>query len=182
MRSTAPVETRRAFCGRIIPTSLIQVWEYSTLRSLHANGRAKTTSNPPPMPRAGPFFCNFNRPVAALWIMRQRAVDAQAQKNRAQPADFLRSEVFFRITTPSAIETMKYFHVRITCRTRCQLMSLSANSVLVSSGENFFALAVQNSSTGRHTYRIARQFVFFEYCHLCQIESHRQDGHGFKVL
>jgi hypothetical protein len=56
IRRTAPVETRRLFCGRIMATSDIHVWLYSRLMRRQAKGRVITTSNPPPAAMLGPLL------------------------------------------------------------------------------------------------------------------------------
>ena len=56
MRRTAEVAIRRPFWGRVVPTSDIQLWVYSTSRMRHAKGRVTTKSTPPPAAILGPLL------------------------------------------------------------------------------------------------------------------------------
>src|SRR2546429_5807079 len=56
MRKTASVVKRIPFCGRMVPTSPIQVCVYCKLMRRQANGRLTMKSTPPPVATLTPLF------------------------------------------------------------------------------------------------------------------------------
>src|SRR5258708_863468 len=56
IRRTAWVVTRTPSCGRIVPTSPIQLCVYCTLTRRQAKALVNTTSTPPPIATLGPLW------------------------------------------------------------------------------------------------------------------------------